>query len=65
MPAGSRSRSWAQDDRVVAIGETGLDYDRVFSPIPDQLANLRRNLAPRRELRQAGHPPLPLRGRRA
>ena len=34
----------AIDDRVVAIGETGLDYDRVFSPIPDQLANLRRNL---------------------
>ena len=33
------------DDRVVAIGETGLDYDRVFSPIADQLANLRRNLA--------------------
>ena len=31
--------------RVVAIGETGLDYDRVFSPIPDQLVNLRRNLA--------------------
>ena len=29
----------------VAIGETGLDYDRVFSPIDDQLANLRRNLA--------------------
>ena len=35
----------ARDARVVAIGETGLDYDRVFSPIPDQLANLRRNLA--------------------
>ena len=35
----------ATDDRVVAIGETGLDYDRVFSPIVDQLANLRRNLA--------------------
>ena len=35
---------WAGDERVVAIGETGLDYDRVFSPIPDQLANLRRNL---------------------
>jgi TatD DNase family protein len=35
----------ASDPRVVAIGETGLDYDRVFSPIPDQLANLRRNLA--------------------
>jgi len=35
---------WADDPRVVAIGETGLDFDRVFSPIPDQLANLRRNL---------------------
>ncbi len=35
----------ATDDRVVAIGETGLDYDRVFSPVPDQLVNLRRNLA--------------------
>ena len=35
----------ARDPRVVAIGETGLDYDRAFSPIPDQLANLRRNLA--------------------
>jgi TatD DNase family protein len=35
---------WAADPRVKAIGETGLDYDRVFSPIPDQLANLRRNL---------------------
>ncbi len=34
----------AQDERVVAIGESGLDYDRVFSPIPAQLANLRRNL---------------------
>jgi TatD DNase family protein len=35
----------APDEHVVAIGETGLDYDRVFSPVPDQLANLRRNLA--------------------
>ena len=35
----------AGDERVAAIGETGLDYDRVFSPIPDQLVNLRRNLA--------------------
>jgi TatD DNase family protein len=34
----------ARDSTVVAIGETGLDYDRVFSPIPDQLTNLRRNL---------------------
>lgn len=31
--------------RVVAIGETGLDFDRVFSPIDAQLDNLRRNLA--------------------
>jgi len=36
--------AWARDTRVVAVGETGLDYDRVFSPIPDQLTNLRRNL---------------------
>jgi TatD DNase family protein len=35
----------ARDPRVVAIGETGLDYDRVFSPIPAQLTNLRRHLA--------------------
>jgi TatD DNase family protein len=35
----------ASDSTVVAVGETGLDYDRVFSPIPDQLTNLRRNLA--------------------
>jgi TatD DNase family protein len=35
---------WASDPRVVAVGETGLDYDRVFSPIPEQLVNLRRNL---------------------
>ncbi len=34
----------ARDPAVVAIGETGLDYDRVFSPILAQLANLRRNL---------------------
>ena len=35
----------AADPRVVAIGETGLDFDRVFSPPDSQLANLRRNLA--------------------
>lgn len=40
----------AQDDRVVAIGETGLDYDRAFSPIPEQLANLRRHLTLAKEL---------------
>lgn len=36
---------WATRPEIVAIGETGLDYDRVFSPVPDQLTNLRRNLA--------------------
>jgi TatD DNase family protein len=36
--------AWAADERVKAVGETGLDYDRVFSPMPDQLTNLRRNL---------------------
>jgi TatD DNase family protein len=40
-----RIAGWAVDPAVVAIGETGLDYDRVFSPIDDQLTNLRRNLA--------------------
>jgi TatD DNase family protein len=30
--------------RVVAIGETGLDYDRLHSPRQAQLANLRRHL---------------------
>lgn len=34
----------AQDPLVVAIGETGLDYDRGFSPREAQLANLRRHL---------------------
>lgn len=41
----SKIVGWAHDERVVAVGETGLDYDRVFSPIPAQLDNLRRNLA--------------------
>jgi TatD DNase family protein len=40
----ARIAEQAGDPRVVAIGETGLDYDRVFSPIDDQLLNLRRNL---------------------
>jgi TatD DNase family protein len=35
----------ARDERVVAIGETGLDADRMFSPWEAQLDNLRRNLA--------------------
>lgn len=32
-------------DDVVGIGETGLDYDRGFSPRDDQLANLERHIA--------------------
>lgn len=35
----------AADPRVRAIGETGLDTDRAFSPPEAQRANLRRNLA--------------------
>jgi TatD DNase family protein len=35
----------AADPAVVAVGETGLDYDRGFSPREAQLANLRRHLA--------------------
>jgi len=34
----------AHDSRVVAVGETGLDFDRAFSPADAQIANLRRNL---------------------
>lgn len=34
----------ARDERVVAVGETGLDFDRMFSPIDAQVSNLRRNL---------------------
>jgi TatD DNase family protein len=44
-PGWAQIVAWAADPRVVAIGETGLDYDRIFSPIEDQLENLRRNLA--------------------
>jgi TatD DNase family protein len=54
--ASESDRDWpaivdmALDGRVVAVGETGLDYDRGFSPRDDQLANLRRHLAMAREL---------------
>ena len=41
----SEVRALAGDPSVVAIGETGLDYDRAFSPRDAQLANLRRHLA--------------------
>ena len=40
-----RTAALAAHPAVVAIGEAGLDYDRRFSPIEDQLHNLRRNLA--------------------
>ncbi len=40
-----RLAGFGPDPRVVAIGETGLDFDRVFSPIEDQRRTLRRNLA--------------------
>jgi TatD DNase family protein len=40
----STIEAWVRDPRVVAIGETGLDADRMFSPWEAQLANLRRNL---------------------
>jgi TatD DNase family protein len=49
--AGADEAGWASierlaaDQRVVAIGETGLDFDRVFAPVEAQLENLRRNLA--------------------
>jgi TatD DNase family protein len=34
----------AADPRVVAVGETGLDFDRMHSPPEAQLANFRRHL---------------------
>jgi TatD DNase family protein len=43
--AWSRIVALAADPRVVAIGETGLDFDRMFSPAAAQLENLRRSLA--------------------
>ena len=42
--------AFAADTAIVAIGETGLDYDRGFSSRDAQLANLRRHLALAAEL---------------
>jgi TatD DNase family protein len=43
-PAWREIQDLVADPRVVAIGETGLDFDRMFSPAEVQLANLRRHL---------------------
>jgi TatD DNase family protein len=51
-PAWAEIVTLTADPRVVAVGETGLDFDRVFSPIEDQLANLRRHLALALDLRK-------------
>ena len=40
----ARIEEMAREPEVVAIGETGLDYDRGFSSREAQLANLRRHL---------------------
>lgn len=37
-------RELATEDDVASIGETGLDYDRAFSPRESQLASLRRHI---------------------
>ena len=42
----------ARYPRVVGVGETGLDYDRGFSPREVQLANLRRHFLLGHELRK-------------
>ena len=41
----ARIEALARDPQVVAVGETGLDYDRARAPRAVQLANLRRHLA--------------------
>lgn len=43
--AWARIRELAARPEVVAVGETGLDYDRGLSPRDAQLGNLRRHLA--------------------
>lgn len=50
LASAADERTWADivelatETEVVGVGETGLDYDRGFSPRVDQLANLRRHL---------------------
>ncbi|GIW20309.1 MAG: TatD family hydrolase [Chloroflexota bacterium] len=42
--AWARIEALVLDPVVVAVGETGLDYDRLFSPVDAQLENLDRHL---------------------
>ena len=50
VASGADDEAWAEivrlaeSDSAVAVGETGLDYDRAFSPRVAQLVNLRRHL---------------------
>ena len=50
VASGADDEAWAEivalteSDAVAAVGETGLDYDRAFSPHVAQLVNLRRHL---------------------
>ncbi|HWH36423.1 MAG TPA: TatD family hydrolase [Candidatus Limnocylindrales bacterium] len=50
VASGADDEAWAaivelaDDPAVLAVGETGLDYDRGFSPRAAQLVNLRRHL---------------------
>ena len=63
---GPRSGSSPALPEVAAIGETGLDFDRLFSPRDAQVTNLRRHLELALEVGQAAGPALSLgRGRSA
>ena len=62
-PAGRGSSTSPAIRRVVAIGETGLDYDRGLQPARRTSWRTCAATWPRRRARQAGHPPLPLGGR--
>ncbi len=57
--------AWARDERVLAVGETGLDSDRMFSPVGGAAREPPPQPRPRPRDGQAGDPPLPLDRRRA
>lgn len=44
-PAWTELAVLARQETAAAVGETGLDYDRAFSPRANQLTNLRRHIA--------------------